>query len=72
MSVKKEFKNWIEVKEKDGNIARYSVSKKGRSVFIKNENGYEHLMHPSAQSIKDEIRIVFEAEMIRTILPGQK
>ena len=57
----------MEVKEKDGNIARYKIYKKGRNIFIN-----EHLMHPSAKSIDDEIRIVFGAKVIKTIMPEQE
>ncbi len=67
MSAKKEFIYWMEAKEKDGSITRYRIYKKGRNFFIN-----EHLMHPSAKSIEDEIRIVFKAEVLRTIMPGQE
>ena len=72
MSSKKEFVYWKEVKKEDGSIAKYSIYKKGRNFFITNDKGYEHLMHPSAKSIDDEIRIVFQSNVLRTIMPGME
>lgn len=69
MVSKKQF--WyLEVEDKDGNKVRYSIRKEGRSIFITNNYGYEHLKHPG-YSIEDEIRIVFKAKVIRTILPNK-
>lgn len=69
MGSKKEFLYWKEVQKSDGSLARFSVYKKGKSFFIENDAGYEHLVHPSASSVDDEIRIVFKAKVIKTIMP---
>ncbi len=72
MSAKKEFAYWKEVKKEDGTIVRYAIFKKGKSIFIETDSGYAHIVHPSARSVDDEIRIVFKAKVIRTIMPGQE
>ena len=72
MSSKKEFLYWKEVKKQDGTITRYPIYKKGQNFLITNGKGYEHLMHPSAKSIDDEIRIVFQSNVLRTIMPGME
>ncbi len=68
MSAKKEFACWKEAEKKDGTIVRFSIFKKGRSTIIETDSGHEHIVHPSARSVDDEIRIVFEAKVIRTSL----
>jgi hypothetical protein len=67
MSAKKDFLYWKEAVKSDGTLVRFSIFKKGNSFFI--ENGYEHLVHPSSRSIDDEIRIVFDAKVTKTIMP---
>lgn len=70
-SSKKTFEYYAEVEEKDGTIRRYAIRRKGKSIFITNPEGYEQLMHPSARSVEDEIRIVFGGRMLRRVFPGQ-
>ncbi len=72
MSAKKEFTYWKEVEKEHGTIVKFSIFKKGKSIFIETDSGYEHIVHPSARSVDDEIRIVFKAKVIRTIMPGQE
>lgn len=72
MISKREFLYWKEVEKEDGTIARFSVYKKGHNFFIKNDQGYEHLMHPTARSVDDEIRIVFRAKPLREIMPWEQ
>ena len=67
MSSKKIFSHYLEVENSDGKRVRYTIYKEGKNIFITNEHGYEQLMHPSAKTIEDEIRIVFKAKVIRTI-----
>ena len=69
MSTKKKFLYWKEAEKSDGTLVTFSIFKKGNSIFIENEAGYEHLMHPSANSVDDEIRIVFSAKVTKTIMP---
>lgn len=69
MSRRREFSHWLEVEEEDGSIVRYSIYQRGRSIWIQNQHGYDHLMHPSARSIEDEVRIVFHAKVLRPIMP---
>ena len=71
MSKKKEFSHWVEVEEADGKKVRYSIFRKGQSLYVRNDKDYEHLMHPSATSIENEIQIVFKAKVIRTIMPSE-
>lgn len=72
MTSKKKFIYWLEVEKPDKTIGRYRIYKKGRHIIIVNDNGYEHLMHPSAKSIEDEIRIVFQSKVLKTIMPGME
>ncbi len=72
MISKKKFMYWKEVKKEDGSIARFVIFKKGKSIFIETDTGYEHIVHPSARSVDDEIRMVFKAKVIRTIMPGHE
>lgn len=69
MSRKKEFLYDMEVKKEDGEIVRFSIYKKGRNIYIVSDQSNEHLMHPSVKTIEDEIRIVFNAKVIRKIHP---
>lgn len=70
MNTKYEFLYWKEVEKKDGTIAKFSIFKKGKSLLIETDTGYEHVVHPSARSVDDEIRIVFNAKVTKTIMPG--
>jgi hypothetical protein len=72
VSRRKEFSHWLEVERDDGSVVRYRVYSKGNNVWIVNECGYEHLVHPSARSIEDEVRIVFHTRVLRSILPGME
>ena len=72
MSSKNEFAYWKEVEKEDGTIARFAIFKTGKSIFIETDTGYEHIVHPSARSVDDEIRIVFKAKVIRTIMPDHE
>lgn len=72
MTSKKKLIYWLEVEKSDKTIGRYSIYEKGRNIIIVNDSGYEHLMHPSAKSIEDEIRIVFQSKVLKTILPGME
>lgn len=63
---------WKEVETQDGTIVNFAVFKKGKSIFIETDSGYEHIVHPSARSVDDEIRIVFKVKVIRTIMPTQE
>ena len=72
MSSKKKFLYWLEVEKPDKTIGKYRIYKHGRNIFIVNDNGYEHLMHPSAKSIEDEIRTVFQSKVLKTIMPGME
>ncbi len=72
MTSKKKLIYWLEVEKIDKTISRYSIYEKGRNIIIVNDNGYEHLMHPSAKSIEDEIRIVFKSKVLKTIMPGME
>src|SRR6266571_8093016 len=46
-------------------FAAMAIFKKGKSIFIETDSGYEHIVHPSARSVDDEIRIVFKAKVIK-------
>lgn len=70
MSAKK-FLYWKEVKREDGTIERFAIFKKGKSIFIETDSGHEHIVHPSAHSVDDEIRKVFNAKVMRTIMSGR-
>jgi hypothetical protein len=63
----KTFQYWKEVKKRDGTITQYAVYKKGRNIIIITDSGHEYLVHPSASSIDNEIRLVFGVEVLRTI-----
>jgi len=67
----KKLLHFVEVEKKDGTKATFSIYKDGSQRDIVTDTHYEHLVHPSARSVDDEIRIVFEAKVIRTFLPGQ-
>lgn len=72
MSAKKEFAYWKEVEKEDGAIVKFAIFKKGNSLIIETDSDYEHIVHPSAHSVDEEIRIVFKAKVIRTIMPSQE
>lgn len=69
---KNEFVYWKEVEKENGTIVKFAIFKKGKSIFIETDSGYDHIVHPSVRSVDDEIRIVFKAKIIRTIMPGQE
>ncbi len=52
----------------------YWVYKKGRSFYIRDPNGHEHLCHPSVTSherIKSEILLVFHTKVIGIKYPSE-
>jgi len=61
MSRQKEYLYDVEVKKENGEIARFSVYKKGRNIYIVTDKDYEHIMYPSAKTVEAEIRTVFNS-----------
>lgn len=72
MRTKKKFLYWLKCQEENGKITKYSIYKLGNKFLIVNNAGFEQLMHPSSKTIEDEIRIVFKAKVLRTIMPGEQ
>ena len=65
MSRKREFLYRIEAENDNGTTRLFNIYKQGGSYWID-----DHLVHPSASSLEDEIRIVFHAKALRKIMPG--
>ena len=64
MSSKRIFLYFLEVQNEDSSIVKYKIEKSGKTIFITNEHGYEHIKHPGF-SLEDEIRIVFKAKILK-------
>jgi len=55
MNYKKQFLYHIETEDEEGHIKTRTIYKKGRNMYIDH-----HLVHPSAKTLDDELRIVFK------------
>ncbi|GEM_PF-6461343 len=71
MGSKKEFLYSVKVERKDGRTWRFGIFKKGRTKIIYHPGG-EYLVHPAATSIESEIALVFDARVIRKIMPFER
>lgn len=62
MAKRKKFLYWKKIRLPDERSLSLEIYKEGSSYIIVNPSvGDEHIVHPSAKSIDDEIRIVYEA-----------
>lgn len=62
---------WKVVEDDAGKRFVYSVHKKGGSIRIVSDRGYEHLMNGTAAAVDTEIMIVFEVRVVETATPAQ-
>ena len=60
--------HWFNAREEggDGRVRNFSVSKRGRSIYIQEIGGHRHLCHPSVnsiESVKREILLVYHVSV---------